>query len=165
MAPTCASRSSSRRRLSYRVLRPKFVAREDRDKRTAGGAAPHSHLVSPRLALFFLGSRHATIAPRVWPWLAVRSFHLLTDGKVIYCDHRRELFEESSPELTPEAESSALPGILTDYNDLVCPYCGRPIKDAALDLSSVPQELVRSDGPIGTPTAVFTFGRGQRASP
>ena len=43
---------------------------------------------------FFAGSRPAAIVLRVWPWLTIRSFHLVIDNQVLYCDHRRDLFEK-----------------------------------------------------------------------
>jgi hypothetical protein len=110
---------------------------------------------------FFAGSRPAAIALLVWPWLTIRSFHLLIDGQVLYCDRRRELFEGPEPEIV-RYRLDASAAALDDTNDPLCPHCDRPLNGLGLDLAELPTELTRPDGPIGRPTAVFTFARRQR---
>jgi hypothetical protein len=110
---------------------------------------------------FFAGSRPAAIALRVWPWLTIRSFHLLIDGQVLYCDRRRELFEGPEPEIV-RYRSDTPTAALDDRKDPLCPHCDRPLNGVGLDLVGLPAELMRPDGPIGRPTAVFTFARRQR---
>jgi hypothetical protein len=112
---------------------------------------------------FFAGSQPAAIVLRVWPWLTIRSFHLLIDGQVLYCDHRRDLFEEPGPSLAIDNGADALATALDGPKDPLCPHCDRPLRGFGLDLASLPAGLVQSsDGPIGRLTAVFTFARKQR---
>lgn len=113
---------------------------------------------------FFVASRPAAIVLRVWPWLTIRSFHLLIDGKVLYCDHRRELFEDAGPSSAIRDGRDAPIDAPDDSKDPFCPHCDRPLLGLRFDFSSVPADLIRPDGPIGRPTAVFTFPRRQRVA-
>lgn len=116
------------------------------------------------VARFFVASRPAAIVVRVWPWLMIRSFHLLLDGKVLYCDHRRELFEDAGPSSAVRDGRDAPIAAPDDSRDPFCPHCDRPLLGLRFDFSSVPADLIRSDGPIGRPTAFFTFPRRQRVA-
>lgn len=113
---------------------------------------------------FFVGGRPAVIAVRVAPWLALRSFHLLLDGQVVYCDRRRDLFEGEAPARSfsngVDHSDSAAEGAA----DPLCPYCDRKLHGAGLDFASLPDELRRQIDAIGRPTAVFSFARQQRVA-
>jgi hypothetical protein len=111
---------------------------------------------------FFMASWPAAIVLRVWPWLAIRSFHLLIDGKVLYCDHRRELFEDAGPISAIRDGRDAPIAAPDDSKDPLCPHCDRPLLGLRFDFTSVPADLIRPTGPIGRPTAYFTFPRRQR---
>ncbi len=102
---------------------------------------------------FFVGSRIANIAIRVWPWLAIRSFHLLIDGQVLYCERRSDLFEGQEPKAALSDRVDALEG----PKDPLCPYCDRRMKGVGLDIDAFLAELMQPDGPIGRPSAVLPF--------
>lgn len=107
---------------------------------------------------FLIGQRTAEATVRVWPWLTMRSFHLLIDGRVVFCDHRRDFFDGSEPRSTEGTLIAAREG----SDDPLCPYCDRPLRGLRLDLSALPADFQRSDGPVGQATAVFSFPRRQR---
>jgi len=103
---------------------------------------------------FFVGSRPATIAVRVSPWLTIPSFHLLIDGQVLYCDRHRDFFDGQEPRRTSFGYN----------NDPFCPYCERRLNGVGLDLAALPAALAAADGLIGRPTGVFTFARRHRVA-
>lgn len=111
---------------------------------------------------FFAGTRQATIAVRVSPWLTIRSFHLLIDGQVLYCDRRRDLFEGSEPQRFAYSGADRSLIVSGEPKDPLCPYCDRLVRGVGVDLTPLPVEWTRTDGAIGRPTAVFAFARQQR---
>lgn len=104
---------------------------------------------------FYVGSRSAEVVLSVWPWLTIHAFHLRIDGRVVYCDRRRDLFDGSGA-------AGEVPATNDDSADPLCPHCDRPLRGAGLDLAALPADLLRPDGPVGRPTAFFTFPRRQR---
>lgn len=113
---------------------------------------------------FFVGSRPAVIAVRVAPWLAIRSFHLLIDGQVLYCDRRRDLFEENEPGRSfPSGVNRSL-SESSAAKDALCPYCDRVLHGVGLDLASLPDELMLLNDFVGRPTLVDSFSRQQRVT-
>lgn len=111
---------------------------------------------------FFIGSQPAVVEVRVAPWLTLRSFHLLVGGRVLYCDHRRDLFEGQEPR-RGGADKGGMPvSPLCLSGDPLCPFCDRELRGVAPRLDALPDEFVQANEPLGRPTAVFSFGRRQR---
>jgi hypothetical protein len=114
------------------------------------------------ISRFYVGSHQTAIVLRVWPWLTIRSFHLLMDDQVLFCDHRQDLFDGAGPVWTSGNGAVAPASALGNPKGPQCPYCDRQLRAARLDLGSLPDVLARPDGPTGRPKAVFSFARRQR---